>query len=88
MSLDLYVWLAWRLHSLTKATPISWAAVYQQFGSGYAHRFHFKAGFMDSLAAALAAYPEARVDIDETGILLHPSPPPVARLTAARRAIG
>ena len=24
MSLDLYVWLAWRLHSLKKATPISW----------------------------------------------------------------
>ncbi len=23
MSLDIYVWLAWRLHTLTKATPIS-----------------------------------------------------------------
>ena len=27
MSLDLYVWLAWRLHSLAKPTPISWAAI-------------------------------------------------------------
>jgi hypothetical protein len=30
MSLDLYVWLAWRLHTLTRLTPISWTAVHAQ----------------------------------------------------------
>jgi len=88
MSLDIYVWLAWRLHSLAKATPISWTAVHHQFGSGYAKLYHFKPGFMDSLAAALAAYPEAHVDVDETGIVLHPSRPPVARLTSPQLLIG
>jgi hypothetical protein len=88
VSLDIYVWLAWRLHSLTKATPISWAAVHQQFGSGYAKLFHFKQGFTDSLAAALAAYPQAHVDVDETGIVLYPSQPPVARLSVQVGAIG
>jgi hypothetical protein len=88
MSLDLYVWLAWRLHSLTKPTLISWAAIYHQFGSGYAKLFHFKPGFSEALAAALAAYPEARVDVDDTGIVLHPSPPPIARLSTSRRFIG
>ena len=29
-------------------------------GSGYGKLFHFKPGFTDSLAAALAAYPQAR----------------------------
>jgi hypothetical protein len=87
MSLDIYVWLAWRLHSLVKSTPISWAAVHQQFGSGYAKLFHFKPGFTDSLAAALAAYPDARVDVDDAGIVLHPSRPPVARLSG-RLSIG
>ena len=88
MSLDIYVWLAWRLHSLTKSTPISWAAVHQQFGSGYGKLFHFKPGFTESLAAALAAYPQARVDLDEGGIVLHPSHPPVSKLSAKTLAIG
>ncbi len=88
MSLDLYVWLAWRLHSLAKPTPVSWAAVHHQFGSGYAKLFHFKPGFTESLAAALAAYPEARVSVEEAGIVLHPSPPPVARLQVPKRLIG
>jgi hypothetical protein len=88
MSLDIYVWLAWRLHSLARSTPISWSAIHQQFGSGYAKLFHFKPGFVASLAAALAAYPEARVEVEEGGIVLHPSRPPVARLTPPRILIG
>ena len=81
MSLDIYVWLAWRLHSLTKPTPISWAAIFAQFGAGYTKVSHFKPRFMEALAAALAAYPQARVDISEAGVSLHPSRPPIARLT-------
>jgi hypothetical protein len=73
---------------LSKSTPISWTAVHQQFGSGYAKLFHFKPGFTESLAAALAAYPQARVDVDDTGIILHPSKPPVARLSARTLSIG
>jgi hypothetical protein len=88
MSLDIYIWLAWRLHSLTKSTPISWTAVHQQFGSGYAKLFHFKPGFTESLAAALAAYPEAHVDVEESGIVLHPSRPPVSRISARTLSIG
>lgn len=89
MSLDIYVWLAWRLQHLSKNTPISWSAVHQQFGSGYTKLFHFKPGFTDALAAALAAYPDARVDVDESGIVLHPSRPPVApRVSRRPLAIG
>src|SRR3954447_15167871 len=88
MSLDIYVWLAWRLHSLARSTPITWAAVHAQFGSGYAKLFHFKPGFTESLAAALAAYPQARVDVDEAGIVLHPSPPPVPKLSGRHLSIG
>lgn len=80
MSLDLYVWLAWRLHTLSRSTPISWPAIYAQFGTGFKEMRHFRPRFLDSLAAAVAAYPEARVEISETGIVLNPSRPPVARL--------
>jgi hypothetical protein len=83
MSLDLYVWLAWRLYTLTKLTPISWTAIHAQFGAGFDKLFHFKPRFSEALAAAVVAYPEARVELGEKGIVLHPSKPPVARLAPA-----
>lgn len=82
MSLDIYVWLAWRLHTLPQATPISWSSIYTQFGAGFDKLFHFKPRFTEALAAAVAAYPESRVELGDAGITLHPSRPPVSRLTS------
>lgn len=87
MALDAYVWLAFRLHSLKKPTPISWATMHQQFGSGFAAVKHFQAEFKKSLALALAAYEQARVDIGPRGIVLHPSPPPIPERVTARICI-
>lgn len=81
MSLDLYVWLAWRLHTLTKPTPITWSAIHTQFGAGFDKLFHFKPRFTDALAAAVAAYPEARVELGDKGITLLPSRPPIQKLS-------
>ena len=80
MSLDIYVWLAWRLHSLNKPTSISWPALHAQFGTGFKAVRQFKPRFTDALGAALAAYPEARADLDDKAITLHPARPPVARI--------
>jgi hypothetical protein len=80
MSLDIYVWLAWRLHTLAKATPVSWPAICAQFGTGFRELRHFRPRFTEALAAAVAAYPEARVDVGAAGVTLHPSRPPVSRL--------
>jgi hypothetical protein len=88
MSLDLYVWLAWRLHTLGKPTPITWTGIYTQFGAGFDKLFHFKPRFSEALAAAVAAYPEARVDLGEKGITLYPSRPPIKRLTGQRKLIA
>lgn len=79
MSLDLYVWLAWRLHTLSRATSVSWPAIFGQFGEGYRELFHFKPRFVEALAAAVAAYPEAKIEIADAGIVLHPSRPPVSK---------
>ena len=79
MSLDLYVWLAWRLHTLQKLTPISWPALHGQFGGGFKEIRHFRPRFVDSLNAALAAYPQARVDVSDAGVTLYPSRPPIAK---------
>lgn len=85
MAIDLYVWLAYRLHSIERPTPVSWAALFQQFGGGYQHSRQFRAKFKEPLALALAAYPEARVSADETGVTLFPSAPPVLPRALANR---
>jgi hypothetical protein len=80
MSLDIYVWLAWRCHQLGKPTSISWPAVHAQFGTGFKAVRQFKPRFTEALEAALAAYPQARVDLDSKAITLHPARPPIARV--------
>lgn len=78
MAIDVYVWLAYRLHRLARPTPVTWSALYAQFGAGFQRLRRFKESFKEPFALALAAYPEANVDVDdETGLRLHPSRPPV-----------
>ena len=77
MAIDLYVWLAYRLHHLTRPTRVPWPAVYRQFGAGFALPRQFKAHAREALALALAAYPEAQVRVDDEALTLLPSPAPV-----------
>jgi hypothetical protein len=79
MAIDIYVWLAYRLHSLSKPTPISWPSLYAQFGAGFAALRNFKPAFSEALRMALAAYPGAQVAVESTSIVLHPSRPPIAK---------
>ena len=80
LALDIYVWLAYRMRRITKDTFISWSALYDQFGGGVKQRKHFMLPFKNALRAACAAYPEARVEVDEkAGVVLKPSPLPFHR---------
>jgi hypothetical protein len=80
MALDIYCWLAYRLHSLNKPTPLTWKALKVQFGAGFAQMNNFKGKFLPNLRLALAVYPAAQVTEQEDGkgLILHPSRPPVA----------
>jgi len=77
MALDVYAWLAYRLHVLESARPITWTALKAQFGNGFGRITNFRAKFIGSLNLAMAVYPAAKVDISERGLILHPSRPPV-----------
>jgi hypothetical protein len=78
MAIDLYVWLAYRLHVLTGPVEVGWPALRRQFGEAYKELRFFRRDILPSLKLALAVYPEARVDVDEkTGLTLHSSSPPV-----------
>lgn len=88
LAIDVYIWLAYRLHALTKSTPVSWTAVHAQFGAGFRLIRQIKPTFMEGLNLALAVYPEACVDMDKQGLVLHPSPPAVPKLEARRLGIA
>ena len=79
MTLDVYIWLAYRLHALKRDTEVSWSALYAQFGAGFKRVRAFRAQFTESLELALAAYPDARVSLEERGVILHPSRPAIAK---------
>jgi hypothetical protein len=77
-ALDVYCFLAFRLHHINEPTPISWAALKPQFGADIKGHRHFKNLFKADLELALAVYPEAKVDvIQDKGIVLYNSSPPV-----------
>lgn len=78
MALDLYCWLAYRLHSLNRPTPITWRALHSQFGTAVRRLDHFRDTFTEQLALATAVYPAAKVEVTPVGLVLSPSAPPVA----------
>jgi hypothetical protein len=82
VALDIYVWLAYRLHHLDKRTPIGWRDLFEQFGGGYKLMRQWKPKFLQSLAEAVAAYPEAKVEVYDDHVLLHPSAPPIKKLVS------
>jgi hypothetical protein len=88
MALDVYCWLAYRLHALTEPTSIGWRALHQQFGRGVKRLDHFKDQFKETLALATAVYPDAEVEVHERGVTLRPSRPPVAPASPRVVAIG
>jgi hypothetical protein len=81
MALDVYVWLAQRLHRIVprKDQFITWAALHDQFGQGFARVRDFRRRFLHTLQQVQAAYPDARFEADEKGVTLHHSRPPVAK---------
>jgi hypothetical protein len=84
MAIDIYAWLAYRLHSLQKPTPVSWRALKQQFGTSFSRIDNFRTTFLSNLKLALAVYRDAKVDEGQGGLVVHPSRPPVAPRQIAR----
>jgi hypothetical protein len=81
MALDIYAWLAQRLHRVTPMHPVfvTWAALKEQFGPDYGRMDNFKRFFRKALRQVRARYDRARLDLDGHGITLHHSLPPVTK---------
>lgn len=88
MALDVYAWLAQRLHRINPSRPqlVPWAALSDQFGAQFARVRKFREKFLATLMAVQSQYPGARLETDERGLILRHSEPPVkARLTVVRK---
>jgi Plasmid encoded RepA protein len=67
LALDIYAWLANRLHRIpgNKPVTVSWAALHGQFGQGYNRVDNFRAAFRVALKEVLTLYRTARLDLHE-----------------------
>lgn len=81
LALDVYTWLAHRLHRVRKpdGVMVSWGNMRGQFGQEYANPKDFKRELRKALLQVCAVYPSARIEDVTGGILLKPSPPPVPK---------
>lgn len=77
-AMDCYIWLAYRLHILASPRLVTWKALKAQHGHGFAKLYHFKNKFPGVLSLATAVYPGAKVEVNEQGVVLKPSRPPVS----------
>jgi Plasmid encoded RepA protein len=80
MALDVYAWLAQRLHRIAKGkgAALPWTAVADQFGgSGYERIRKFRDNFKVALAQVQTVYKGARVNVSDKGLMLFHSPSPV-----------
>src|SRR4051812_12729803 len=76
MAIDIFMYLCYRLPLIPtgESDLLTWRALIAQFGSGESPS-KFRDTFQASIRSALAAYPEANVDLTEEGLVLRYSDP-------------
>jgi hypothetical protein len=81
LALDIYTWLAQRLHRVEegKSALVPWTALHQQFGQGYERLRDFRRVFGGTLRQVRVVYPDAKFELDGHGMTLRHSRPPVRK---------
>jgi hypothetical protein len=81
LALDVYCWLAQRLHRVPqgKSQFVAWPNLQEQFGQGYSEVRFFRRDLLKILTQVKSVYQDAKFDADKKGMYLWTSPPPVAK---------
>ncbi len=81
MGLDIYTWLAQRLHRVDPVKPafVPWISLKEQFGHGYERMDNFKRVFRTTLMMVTVVYRDAKFSMDGKGMCLKNSRPPVLK---------
>ena len=79
MALDVYAWLAQRLHRIEwgQRVFVPWTALKAQFGWHYGRMIDFRPEFRKALRDVHSQYRAADIKLDGRGMILRRSPPPV-----------
>jgi hypothetical protein len=77
----MYTWLAQRLHRIDPNKPafVPWISLKEQFGHGYDRMVDFRRIFVRTLKLVRFVYRESRFTLDQRGMRLFNSSPPIAR---------
>ncbi len=81
-ALDLYTWLAYRLPRISRDRPalLSWAQVAVHFGNDGNNIRKFRQTIRDAWDRQVSAvYPDAKIELDTSGVRLYSSPAPLLR---------
>ena len=82
MALDVYTWLAQRLHRVDAekgGVLVSWSGLKDHFGHGYERLVDFRRVFRRTLRQVKVVYPDSKVELDGRGMTLKHSRPPVGK---------
>jgi hypothetical protein len=82
MALDVYTWLAQRLHRVDEGrggVGVPWTALHEQFGHGYERLRDFRRVFQRTLRQVKAVYPESKFELTAGGMTLKHSRSPVEK---------
>lgn len=71
--LDLLFWLGYRINNLKKPLTVSWEALSQQFGDGYARERDFRIRFTREIAELAEVFPKLPVEVSAVGITVTPA---------------
>lgn len=79
MALDVYAWMAQRLHRVDPFKPVlvPWPALQAQFGWHYERLRKFREIFNQTVGLVHGQYRAARIELDDRGMTLRCSPSPV-----------
>jgi hypothetical protein len=89
MGIDVYCWLAQRLHRIApgKSVFIPWPVLQAQFGWHYDRLDNFKRIFRQTICLVHSQYRAAQIELDGRGITLRHSSPPVKGRTSVVKSI-
>ena len=84
MGLDVYCWMAQRLHRIDPGRPVfvPWPALQAQFGWHYDRVRDFRRVFGQTMKLVHSQYRAARIELDDKGMTLRHSPSPVKGRTS------
>ena len=81
MAIDIYTWLAQRLHRIEGCQFVAWANLKEQFGQSYKRMDNFKRDFRTTLLTVKTVYKDARIEeLDNKGFNLYNSPSQIPKL--------